>query len=218
MAGGIAGGGVVIGVLALTGIVQPGVHVFAAQALFLAGALAGLMHGIYLNIFGRPAGLSPAGACSRTLVAGIFCIPALVAAWVITAGMTLSAALMTSWRLSWLLVAAVSWVAGLALCGWAALEGVRALKRVRSQLAQVLGRGAILAILAVASLGGALLWPPPGAIQFKPWLSPVGVVLMGIGAGLWIGLPLVCTLQTVSRRLGLGAGTVRSGPAPSEAG
>jgi hypothetical protein len=50
MAGGIGGGGVLIGALALTGVVEPGVQLFAAEALFVVGAFAGFVYAVALGI------------------------------------------------------------------------------------------------------------------------------------------------------------------------
>ncbi len=218
MAGGIGAGGVLIGGLALAGVVQPGVHLFAAQALFVVGALAGLAHASALSIAGRPECLTVGGACWRSALAGLFCVPALAVAWVVTAGMTRSAGLLTSWDTSWLIVAVAAWAVGLALCVWAAVEGWQATRRVLSRWAPDLGAGSVLVVLTVGILGAALFWHPREALGFDLQLVPFAAVLLGIGAACSLGLPLVCTLHAVRRRLVPDKPEVGSESEPSEAG
>ncbi len=218
MAGGIAAGGVLIGGLALVGAVHPGVHLFAAQALFVVGAVVGLVHASVLSIAGRPECLTVGGACWRSALAGLFCVPALAVAWVVTAGMTRSAGLLTSWRVSWLLVAVAAWAVGLTLCVWAAVEGWRATRRVLSRWAPDSGAGSALVVLTVGILGAALFWHPREALGFDLQLVPFAAVLLGIGAACSLGLPLVCTLHVVRRRLAPGAPEGASEAEPSQAG
>jgi len=201
MAGGIAGGGVLIGALALVGAVQPGVHLFAAQALFVVGGVGGLIHASVLSIAGRPDCLSVGGACWRSTLAGLVCIPALGVAWVVTAGMSRSAALLTSWEVSWLVVAVASWAAGLAFCVWAAVEGWQAVRRALSRWAPDFGVGSGVLVLTVGFLGAALFWSPREALGFDLQLIPAAAMLLGVGAAFSIGLPLVCTLHVVRGRL-----------------
>jgi len=210
MAGGVGGGGVLIGALALVGLVQPGVHLFAAQALFVVGVVLGFVHAAVLGIVGRPACLTVGGASWRSAAAGLICIPALVMAWIITAGMTLSAALLTSFSPSWLMAALVSWAAGLTLCGWALVEGSGATRRALSRLAPDFGTVSAMSVLAVGVLGGALFWRPPEALGFDLRFAPFVAVVVGIGVACSFGMPLVCTLHAIKRRM------VRE-PAPSRA-
>ena len=218
MAGGIAAGGVLVGGLALAGAIQPGVHLFAAQALFVVGAGAGLVHASVLSIVGRPECLTVGGACWRSALAGLLCVPAVGAAWVVTAGMTRSSGLLTSWDVSWLIVAVASWAVGLTLCAWAAVEGWRATRRVLSRWAPDCGGGSALAVLTVGFLGAVLFWHPREALGFDFQLVPLAAVLLGIGAACSLGLPLVCTLHVVKRRLASGKPDVASEPEPSQAG
>jgi hypothetical protein len=216
-AGGIAGGGVLIGALALAGVVQPGVHLFAAEALFVVGALVGFVHAALLGIVGRPACLGVGGAAWRIALAALLCVPALVVAWLITAGMTLSAALLTTWSLPWMLAAVASWVLGLALCFWAGVEGWRAVRRALARLAPDFGAVSALAVLAVGLLGGTLFWRPPEALGFDLRFAPYVAVLVGFGAACSLGMPLVCTLHALRRRLAPVGSDVGSEPAPSSA-
>lgn len=217
MAGGIGGGGVLIGVLALTGVVQPGVQLFAAEALFVVGAFVGFVHAAALGIVGRPESLTVGGASWRVALAGLACVPALVFAWVITAGMTLSAALLTAWSFPWLVAALVSWAAGLGICGWAAMEGSSAARRALARWAPDFGTVSTVAVLAVGILGGMLFWRPPEALGFDLRFAPFVAVVVGIGVACSFGMPLVCTLHAIKRRMATGGDEVDSGPAPSRA-
>ena len=214
MAGGIAAGGVLLGVLALVGLVQPGVHLFAAEVLFLAGAVAGFFHALALGILGRPACLTFGGACWRSALAVVLCVPAVLVAWVVTAGMTSSAALLTSWKLSWLVLALASWGVGLSLCVWAGLEGWRAGQRALARWAPGFGGGSAVAALLVGGFGGVLVWRPPEALGLDFRLAPWGAVLVGVCVAVSLGVPLVCALHTCWRRMASGVREVASEPAP----
>lgn len=201
MAGGIAGGGVLIGAFALAGLVEPGAHLFAAQALFLVGAVGGLVHAAALGIVGRPDGLTIGGVCWRLAIASPFVIPAAALAGLITAGMMLSAALLTSWEVSWLVVALLSWAVGLALCAWAGIEGARAVRRFLSRWAPSFGAGSAMAVLTVGIVGALLFWRPPEVLSFDLQLAPFAAAVAGVCTACSVGLPLVCSLHVVGRRL-----------------
>jgi hypothetical protein len=215
MAGGIAAGGVLLGALAMTGLVEPGVHLFAAEALFLVGAVVGLVHATALGILGRPDCLTFGGALWRSLLSGVLCVPALLLAWVVTAGMTSSAALLTSWKLSWLVLAVVSWGVGLSLCAWAAYEGWSAARRGIARWAPGFGGRSAAAALAVGCLGGVLAWRPPEALGIDLQLTAWAAIPVGIGIAISLGVPLVCAAHTLRRHLASALREVASEPAPS---
>lgn len=128
VAGGVAGGGILVGVLTIFGVLDPGVQLLVGDVLFLAGAAIGLFHGSLLAYVGRPVCLSRGAALRHVLLATVLAVPVLAIGWLVTASISLTAALRVQMHVSWLVFGVGGWFLGLGLCAWAALEGWRALK------------------------------------------------------------------------------------------
>lgn len=196
-AGGIACGGVLIGSLTIAGYVSPGLQLLAAPVLFLVGSFLGAVHGAILAFAGRPDTLSRGAAIRRIFLAGLASIPVMGATWVITAGISLTAALVREWRPTWGFLALGGWVFGLSLCLWAAVEGWRALRCAYARWPE--GRlctTLTTAILIVASL--FLVRARPGVWGTDLRLNGVGAFALAVAVTLWIGFPLVWTVLRVA--------------------
>ena len=127
-AGGIAAGGILVGAAALDSPEMAQPLVSLAPALFLFGAAAGLALGSLLAWAGRPSGPS-----AHTVRSAIGCgvalsIPTLAVAWVVTAWISLTSAVLTLHGSITVAIAAVGWVVGLWVCMWATWEGWMALR------------------------------------------------------------------------------------------
>jgi hypothetical protein len=119
-------------------------------------------------------------------------------AWVVTMGISLTAALVREWRLDWGLLALVAWVFGSALCAWAAVEGWRATRRAYARWpAGRLGTGLSLGILVISS--ALLARARPGVWGTDLRLNGLGAVALALAVTLWVGLPLVWTVLRVLR-------------------
>jgi len=191
-------GGILVGSLTITGLVNPGLQLLAAPVLFLIGAFLGLVHGGILAVAGRPDTLSRAAAARRAVLAGVLSVPALGVAWVTTAGISLTAALTRKWQWAWAILAACGWAFGLALCGWAAHEGGQSLRRVfrrwpDGRLATALTGGILILASAV------LVCARPGIWGTELRLNRVGALALALAATLWVGLPLVGMLLYAAR-------------------
>ncbi len=111
-AGGITAGGLLIGVAALGSPEMSQGLLPLAPVLFLIGAAGGLIHGSILAYLGRPEGAGTA-ATIRAIMAGIvLSIPVLVVAWVATAWISLTSAVLSLHVWSSTLLAAAGWVVG----------------------------------------------------------------------------------------------------------
>ena len=189
-AGGVAFGGVLVGSLTITGYVSPGLQLLAAPVLFLLGSLLGAVHGGVLAIAGRPDTLTRGAAVRRVLLASLISIPVMGATWVVTAGISLTAALVREWRFDWGILSLGGWIFGLALCLWAALEGWRALRTAygrwpEGRLCTALTTG----ILVVAS--ALLIRARPSIWGTDLRLNGFGALAVALAVTLWIGFPLV---------------------------
>jgi hypothetical protein len=177
VAGGVAAGGILV----------------SGLTLFLAGAVLGLAHGCVVAVIGRPGCLSRTGAFRRCLVGGVLAVPALALAWVVTAGISLTAALVHEFRASFLLLAAGAWIFGLALCGWAAREGVVVVRRAvqrwpESRVGSLLSFGLLVALSAI------FVRNPPELLGTGLRVNSIGALLIALAVTLWVGLPLLVLL------------------------
>lgn len=189
-AGGVASGGILVGALTIAGYVSPGLQLLAAPVLFLLGSFLGAVHGAVLAFAGRPDTLSRGAAIRRILLAGLASIPVMGATWVVTAGISLTAALVREWRLTWGILSLGGWLFGVALCSWAAVEGWRSLRCAygrwpEGRLCTALTTG----ILIVASL--VLVRVRPGIWGTELRLNGFGAVALAFAVTLWFGFPLV---------------------------
>ena len=190
LAGGVALGGILVSLLTIAGMVAPGLQLLAAPVLFLLGSFLGAVHGGLLAVVGRPRGLSRGVAIRAAAKGFLLGIPALFPAWVVTAGISLTAALVAQWRPTWAVASLGAWFFGLALCGWAAHCGWAALRRAYVRWPESRA-GSILT-------GGILVAACVAALRTEPhvWgtdlrLNGVGALLAALALTLWVGFPLV---------------------------
>lgn len=185
LAGSIAGGGIAVGALTITGVVEPGLELLAAPVLFVVGAFIGTLHGSALAVVGRPACLTRRAALRNAAMAALLATPLLFFAGAVTAAITLTGTLMTRIRVSWLLVAASGWVVGIALCSWAAWEGWNAVRAAVDRWPE--GRTGLLgsAILTLSFAATTLLF-----VHIRPSIVGTGLRVNALGA---VGLAVITT-------------------------
>lgn len=188
--GGICFGGVLVGILTVTGVFTPGFQLLAAPVLFLLGGVLGGIHGGILAVVGRPRELGRGDAVRKALWAALVAIPALFPAWIVTAGISLSAALMKEWHLSWAVLSLGGWLLGLAVCGWAAREGWSALRRAYARWPESRAGSVLTAIiLVVACVASVRIRPEIWGTDLR--LNGVGAVILALAVTFWIGFPVV---------------------------
>jgi hypothetical protein len=192
----VAAGGLLVSGLTLAGLVAPGLQLLAAPVLFLIGAALGLAHGGAVAVVGRPGCLTRTGALRRCLVGVVLAVPALALAWVVTTGISLTAALVHEFRYSFLVLAAGGWVLGVTVCAWAAREGLVALRRAvqrwpESRVGSVLSFGLLITLSAV------LLRNPPELVGTGLRVNSLGALLIALAVTLWVGFPLLILLLHV---------------------
>jgi len=190
LAGGVAVGGILIGALALAGYGASGLHLLVAPVLFLVGTALGLTHGFALALVGRPASCTLRRALGLALAGGLAALPLVGASWLIASGITLTTALRTEWRWSWLTVATGGWLLGAAICIWAVVEGFRTVQCAYERCPR---RGLGLAVVTALFLGSCVvswrLFPLPevSALQVRR----LGRLALATAGTLWVWLPAV---------------------------
>ncbi len=153
LAGGAVTGGVLMGVLALLGRGNPGLLVLVGPALFVAGSLMGLLHGLALGAAWRPPGVSRRDALHRAGWGVAASVSLLPLSWLTSAAITVGWALQAEFRLSWLLVGSVGWLLAGGVCCWAAVEGCGHVRRAYGRCRR---RHAGLLLTVLVAIGGAL--------------------------------------------------------------
>ncbi|MDX1646200.1 MAG: hypothetical protein R3304_03555 [Longimicrobiales bacterium] len=133
MAGGICGGGLLIGMLALVGGGSPGLHLLLAPVLFLGGSVLGFLNGLGLAVLTRPESASMGEALRRGLTAVAVALPLLPLAWLVASSVSVATALQVERRISWIVVSAGGTLVGLAICGVAVREGIRSISSAMSE-------------------------------------------------------------------------------------
>lgn len=122
LAGGICGGGLLVGVLAMLDRGNPGLHLLLAPVLFLLGTVLGLAQGFVVVLAGRARGAAGPSALRKGLVGVAASVPLLPLSWLVSSSIAVSTALRAEVRASWVAVSAVGTVVGLSVCVWATLE------------------------------------------------------------------------------------------------
>lgn len=188
--GGVTAGGMLIGLTALASAEEAQVLLPLAPVLFLLGAVAGLLHGAVLAYVGRPLTVSGRAAVGRIFLSFLGVLPALVVGWVVAAWISLTGAVLAIRGASTIALTSIGWVAGLALCFWAASEGWHGVERAFTRWPES-RPGAILisGSLAILALTFVLHRPPIGHTNLR--LTGLGAVILAIVATIWIATPLV---------------------------
>lgn len=125
LAGGICGGGLLVGALALLGRGSPGLHLLLTPVLFLVGSVLGVAHGFILALAGRSESATRAETARRGLIAVGVSLLLLPLSWLISSSIAVGTALRVELRASWLVVSLGGTFVGLLVCAWALVEGWR---------------------------------------------------------------------------------------------
>jgi hypothetical protein len=199
MAGALAAGGIV----AALGFFRPDTTYMLLDfvpLLFVAGALAGLVHGVVLAWLGRPVP-GARGEYRKRLVRGVLWSgPGLAAAAAITFWVTYATVLLGTGRRVWVVLVAAGWIASAIVFLWAAMEWVRV---ARIALGRWPERRPGLALIAGTFIALMLLLPggeSRGAAS-NPALSGLSAGLVALGLTLWVAAPVeVLLLRRFGRR------------------
>lgn len=197
MAGGV-GGGLLVAAMTLAGRMS-GHAVFAtATALFLAGALIGLVHGAVLGYLGRPAGVTPGAAAHDLGMAGLYAVPGLAVSWLVSIWVAMTLIAFYTGRPGALAGAAVGWVGAGTILAAAAVHGVRALRNAYDRWPERRS-GTTLVAASFAALLILFLSDRPEIWGARLRLTESGAVLMAAFLALWVAGPLVTLALRMAR-------------------
>ncbi len=200
MAGGVAAGGVLVAAMTLTGRLSGHALFMSATALFIVGALLGLIHGAVLGYFGRPADTSPATALRQLILAGLYAVPGLAVAWLVSIWVAMTLIAYYTGRIGALLGVALGWIAAAAILGTAAVMVVRAfsnaLARWPERRAGTLLVGATFAALLITFLADR---PELWGLRLR--VTETGAVLLAVFLTLWVAGPLITLALRMTSQL-----------------
>lgn len=202
-AGGIASGGILLGMLTLSGRTPPAVLVFLGPVFFVLGAAVGLTHAWGLVCAGHPEPTPLRQSLLQAAVATVVAVPALAGAWIVTAAIGATAALLSEPRVSFAAVSVFGWASGLAVCAWALFEIRPALGRALRRHPAAREAAGLALPLAVAS-SFWFLYRPPSIAGYRAPADWLWAVSLGTASTVWVALPL----YVLARRL---LGSLRSG-------
>jgi len=200
VAGGVAIGGVLVASLTLSGRLSGHALFMNATALYVIGAVLGLLHGLVLGYFGRPAGTPPRKAIGDIGRALMFSPLALAVGWLaaIWVAMTLVAAY--TGRVGALVAVSLGWVAaGIIL----AAAAVQALKALRNAYARWPERrpGTVLSAASFAALLLIFLANRPELWGLRLRLTETGAILLAAFLAVWVAGPLVTVALRLARQV-----------------
>lgn len=200
MAGGIAIGGVLVASLTLSGRLSGHALFMNATGLYIVGAFLGLLHGLVLGYFGRPAGTTPRKAVGDIGRALLFAPISLAVGWLaaIWVAMTLVAAY--TGRIGALVAVSLGWVGAGIILAAATLQGFKALKNAYARWPER-RPGTVLSAASFAALLLTFLADRPEVWGLRLRLTEVGAVLLAGFLAVWVAGPLVTVALRLARQV-----------------
>jgi hypothetical protein len=189
-AGGIALGGMLIGLMTLSGRMSGFGLFMTSSGLFLAGALIGLVHALVLGYLGRPEHVSKRRALRDLGMGAVYSSVALPFAWVVAMWIALSMPAAYLGRVLALAGVAVGWLAGAALLAAAAVAGWRLLRNAYARWPER-RLGTLLTAATFAALLVLFLAERPEIWGLSVRVTETGAVLLAAFATLWLVGPII---------------------------
>jgi hypothetical protein len=198
MAGGVGLGGVLVGAMTLAGRLS-GFGIFeTSTALFIIGAFLGIVHGLVLGYFGRPAGVQGRQAGSDLLRAILYAIPGLAVAWLASVWVAMTIVAAYTGRAGALAGAAVGWLAAGIILSVATIHAWRALKNAYARWPER-RMGTLLAAASFAALLMTFLADRPEIWGLRLRLTETGAVLLAAFLAVWVAGPVVTLALRLAR-------------------
>jgi hypothetical protein len=190
MAGGLMGGGLLVATATFSGSMTA--DALPSFFLFVIGSVLGWVHAVLLGYTGREAGTSRQNVVSRILAGGAWSVPALLLALMAALGMALSGIFVRTGGVFALVMVALSWLVGTAICVWAVVVGFEAFRNavVRYPEARL---GSILLILLLLVLLFLFERSRPAIWGTDNRVTATGAAILAFGATIWIGAPVLFT-------------------------
>lgn len=204
MAGGVTLGGIVVAAMTLSGRLSAHALFLNATALFVVGALVGLVHGMALGYFGRPLGMKPRRALGDLARSFLYAVPAVAVAWLAAIWVAMSYMAYYEASLGALVGVGVGWMLAAGIVAFAALNGWRALRNAYARWPERRA-GSLVVAGGFAALLMLFLADRPEIWGLRLRLTETGAVLLAAAVAIWIVGPTV----TLALRLAWGLPSTR---------
>ena len=202
VAGGVALGGFVVGIMTLAGKLSGNGLLVTSMALFIVGAALGFMHGAVLGIMGRPAGMSWRRATASLGLAALYSIPALAVAFLIAGWIAMTAIAIYTGKVLAVTGSAIAWVIGVVIIAAAAVSGWRSLRRAYARWDEH-RYGSLIVAATFAALLVTFLAARPVIWGINLQVTEIGAVLLALSLTLWLAGPIVTVALRAIKRIGL---------------
>ncbi len=200
MAGGVASGGVLVAALTLTGRLSGHALFLSATALFVVGALLGLIHGAVLGYFGRPVETAPSTALRQLILAGLYAVPGLAVAWLVSIWVAMTLIAYYTGKIGALVGVGLGWVAAAAILATAAIQILRAFRNALARWPERRA-GTLLVGATFAALLVTFLADRPELWGLRLRVTETGAVLLAIFLTLWVAGPIITMALRLARQL-----------------
>lgn len=199
MAGGVLLSGVLVAMTTFAGG-SAGALFSITLLLFIAGSVLGWAHAVVLGCAAREEGCTRGSVLKHILAGGLWSLPALSIALLAATGMAVSPIVVRVGGIAGVLAAAVSWLAGGAICLWALAVGLEGYRNAAARYSEIrtgtLLLGVLLLLLMIAFQRTR---PEIWGTDYR--VNAIGAVILAYGATIWIGAPILfSTLHLFSRR------------------
>lgn len=200
MAGGIAVGGVLVAGMTLAGRLSGNAIFATSTALFIVGAMLGLIHGGVLGFAGRPAETSGNVAARQLALSLLYAIPGLAVAWLVSVWVALTLIAAYANSAGAFAGVAVGWVAAAAILSAAAIHGLRALTNAYARWPER-RVGTLLVAATFAGLMVIFMADRPSLWGLPLRLTETGATLLAAFLAIWVVGPVVTVALRLAREL-----------------
>lgn len=191
MAGGLVAGGFLVAATTLARRESGSQLQSMVVLLFGLGAAAGMAHGALLAYLARAAARSRADVIRDLVRSLTWSAVGLMVSGVAALWISLTAAVATgpNSRLIPTLGISLAWIYGIAICGWAAWEGVQGLRAAYARWPYSRSISILVSVAFAALLTSFFVLRPE--IWFTDLrVNGIGAILLAFGAAVWIALPV----------------------------
>jgi hypothetical protein len=202
VAGGVALGGFLVGIMTLSGQLSGNGLLLTSMALFVIGAALGFLHGAVLGVMGRPAGTTWRKALASLGLAALYTVPALAVAFLVAGWIAMTAIAIYTGKVFALAGCAVAWMVGATLLATAGISGWRALRRAYARWEEH-RYGTMIVAATFAALLVTFLAARPVIWGINVRVTEVGAVLLALSLTLWLVGPVVTIALKGIKRIAL---------------
>lgn len=201
IAGGLVSGGFLVAATTLAGEEVGSAAAQIAVLLWALGAGAGFAHGALLGYLARDVDRPSAHVIRDMRRMILWIVPALFVSVILAVWISLTGPVLRGVRPGVFQAVGIfgTWLVGLTLLGWAAVEGYEGL-RILFRRYPELRAASVVGSVAFAVLATLFVIEPPRLWFTELRVTGPGAVVLAFGAAVWIALPVAVAVLVLIRR------------------